>query len=126
MKLGNAISLFSTYLLEGGFAYRYCPVWDKALNRLMDNGALLEVKNGIVLFEHDAQLYEIFVGIGVGFFYFGHLARVNTKVIDESARRRPSFRAMDKLQRLVQAEIARVEKDKEREVREMMKSLLTS
>ncbi|HCC6220418.1 hypothetical protein HJX59_27145 (plasmid) [Klebsiella pneumoniae] len=126
MKLVNAISLFSTYLLGGGFSYRYCPVWDKALNRLMDNGSLLEVKNGIALFEHDAQLYEVFVGFGAGFFHFGHLVAVNAKTVGESFRRRPSFRSMDKLQRMVHAEISRVEKEKEREIREMMKSLLTS
>lgn len=34
MKLGNAVSLFFTALLEG-FNYRFCPVWDKALDTLI-------------------------------------------------------------------------------------------
>nr|WP_234887297.1 hypothetical protein [Salmonella enterica] len=62
MKLGNAISLYFT-LLFVGFGFRYCPAWDKALNKLLDNGTLLELKSGIALFEYEAQLYEISLGL---------------------------------------------------------------
>ena len=115
MKLGNAVSLFFTALLEG-FNYRFCPVWDKALD------TLIEVRNGIALFERDAQLYEVFVG--AGFNHFGHLISLNTKAIDESVMRRPSFRVMDKLQRHVNAELLRVSKEKERELQAMIGSLI--
>ncbi|EAP4832884.1 hypothetical protein EGS93_18570 [Salmonella enterica] len=121
MKLGNAVSLFFTAFLEG-FSYRFCPVWDKALDRLIEEGTLLEVRDGIALFERDANLYEVFVG--AGFKHFGHLVSVNTKVIDDSVMRRPSFRVMDKLQRRVTAEILRSAKEKERELQVMINSLL--
>ncbi|HAK0616075.1 TPA: hypothetical protein ACYTQS_004203 [Salmonella enterica] len=121
MKLGNAVSLFFTALLEG-FNYRFCPVWDKALDTLIEEGTLLEVRNGIALFERDAQLYEVFVG--AGFNHFGHLISFNTKAIDESVMRRPSFRVMDKLQRHVNAELLRVAKEKERELQAMIGSLI--
>lgn len=122
MKFGNAISLYFTLLLVG-FSFRYCPAWDKALNKLLDNGTLLEVKCGIALFEHEAQLYEIFVG--AGFSHFGYLVGFNDEAIDENLMRRPSFRTMDRLQRVVTAEIARVAKEKEREMRDILKSLLS-
>ncbi|EHU3674579.1 hypothetical protein KY539_003049 [Salmonella enterica] len=122
MKLGNAVSLFFT-AFTGGFYYRYCPVWDKALNNLMEKGTLLEVKNGVALFEYDTKLYEVFA-CG-GFDYFGHLVGLNTTEVDESAMRRPSFRCMDKLQRMVKAEKERVAKKKEQEMRVIMRSLLT-
>ncbi|EBV0135970.1 hypothetical protein DNI05_08665 [Salmonella enterica subsp. enterica serovar Newport] len=122
MKLGNAISLYFT-LLFVGFGFRYCPAWDKALNKLLDNGTLLEVKSGIALFEYEAQLYEIFVG--AGFSHFGYLVGFNDEAIDENLMRRPSFRTMDRLQRVVTAEIARVAKEKEREMRGILKSLLS-
>lgn len=122
MKLGNAISLYFT-LLFVGFGFRYCPAWDKALNKLLDNGTLLEVKAGIALFEYEAQLYEIFVG--AGFRHFGYLVGFNDEAIDGNLMRRPSFRTMDRLQRVVTAEIARVAKEKEREMRGILKSLLS-
>ena len=93
MKLGNAVSLFFTALLEG-FNYRFCPVWDKALDTLIEEGTLLEVRNGIALFERDAQLYEVFVG--AGFNHFGHLISLNTKAIDESVMRRITPRSQRK------------------------------
>ncbi|EHI5013645.1 hypothetical protein J9P03_002662 [Salmonella enterica] len=125
MKLGNAISLYFTLLLIG-FSFRYCPAWDKALNKLLDNGTLLELKSGIALFEYEAQLYEIFVGAGFSrFSHFGHLVGFNNEAIDGNLMRRPSFRTMDRLQRVVTGEIARVAKEKEREMRDILKSLLS-
>ncbi|EDO4759948.1 hypothetical protein C1Q48_21085, partial [Salmonella enterica] len=119
MKFGNAISLYFTLLLVG-FSYRYCPVWDKALNKLLDKGTLLEVKSGIALFEHEAKLYEVFVGDG--FSHFGHLIGFNDEAIDRNFMRRPSFRTMDKLQRMITAEIERIAKEKERDMRVIMRS----
>ncbi|EDV0523159.1 hypothetical protein ACLF30_003975 [Cronobacter sakazakii] len=58
MKLGNAVSLFFTALLEG-FNYRFCPVWDNALDTLIEEGTLLEVRNGIALFERGGQIYGV-------------------------------------------------------------------
>lgn len=125
MKFGNAISLYFTLLLVG-FSYRYCPVWDKALNKLLDKGTLLEVKSGIALFEHEAKLYEVFVGDGFSrFSHFGHLIGFNDEAIDRNFMRRPSFRTMDKLQRMITAEIERIAKEKERDMRVIMRSLLT-
>ncbi|EDK9786300.1 hypothetical protein AH777_18565 [Salmonella enterica subsp. enterica serovar Give] len=121
MKLTNAISLFSTSLL--GFSYRYCPDWNRALSRLLDDGTLIELRYGCAVFEHETQIYEVFVG--AGFFHFGHLVGFNDEAIDEDLMRRPSFRTMDRLQRMVTAEIALVAKEKEREMRGILKSLLS-
>ncbi|HCM9414855.1 TPA: hypothetical protein N5N61_004199 [Enterobacter hormaechei subsp. steigerwaltii] len=121
MKFGNAISLFCTALFDG-FHYRYCPVWDRGLEKLMEEGVLLEVRNGIALFEYDSRLYEIFVGMG--FQHFGFLISMNAHAIDESARRRASFTTMERLKRLVEEENARIAKERESEMQVMMKTLL--
>ncbi|ENO7467545.1 hypothetical protein ACB435_004072 [Enterobacter hormaechei] len=121
MKFGNAISLLCTALFDG-FHYRYCPVWDRGLEKLMEEGVLLEVRNGIALFECDSRLYEIFVGMG--FQHFGFLISMNAHAIDESARRRASFATMERLKRLVEKENARIAKERESEMQVMMKTLL--
>ncbi|ELE9693098.1 hypothetical protein RM405_004177 [Enterobacter kobei] len=121
MKFGNAISLFCTALFDG-FHYRYCPVWDRGLAKLMEEGVLLEVRNGIALFECDSRLYEIFVGMG--FQHFGFLISMDAHAIDESVRRRASFATMERLKRLVEEENARIAKERESEMQVMMKTLL--
>ncbi|AMQ09335.1 hypothetical protein IAS44_002133 [Salmonella enterica subsp. enterica serovar Anatum] len=121
MKFRNVISLFCTALFDG-FHYRYCPVWDRGLAKLMEEGVLLEVRNGIALFECDSRLYEIFVGMG--FQYFGFLISMDAHAIDESARRRASFATMERLKRLVEKENARIAKERESEMQVMMKTLL--
>ncbi|HCL6058025.1 TPA: hypothetical protein N2O29_003794 [Citrobacter amalonaticus] len=122
MKLGNTLSLCFTVLLEG-FTFPYCPLWDKALNKLMDEGTLLNVKHGNVLFEHDTQLYE--VSVGIKFRHYGHLVELNNATIHESVMRRPSFRTMDKLQRLVNEAERREAEERERELQLMIEPLLT-
>jgi hypothetical protein len=84
-----------------GFYYRpFSRTWDAHLQRVLNEGVLESVGDNTVIFLHNGDVHEIWVGHK--WFAYGNQFALNGQYVDPVIGSRPRFRTMYRLHQKVQ------------------------
>ncbi|HBC9089455.1 TPA: hypothetical protein KE767_004467 [Citrobacter koseri] len=82
-------------MVSGFYQISFSEEWDFRLNEIMVNGAIVEAGEHTVTYQFDGDVIEIWVSNK--WYAFGHIYRVNDKLVSKEFQNRPALKTMYRL-----------------------------